>query len=105
VRGEDLLDSTPRQLALFEAMQYSPPRFWHVPLMRDDQNEKLSKRDGADSLNVFKERGTDAETVIGLLGASLGLMPPGQQISCEELLQTLTLDGLRQALKTARASA
>jgi len=105
VRGADLLDSTPRQLALFEAMNSPSPRFWHVPLMHDHGGEKLSKRDGADSLDRLRGEGTKAASVVAMLGASLGLIAADQQISCNELLQELTLNQLQQALKTARASA
>ncbi|TXD35863.1 tRNA glutamyl-Q(34) synthetase GluQRS [Lujinxingia vulgaris] len=95
VRGDDLLDSTARQIALFEAFDQPSPRFWHVPLMRDEAGERLSKRDGSDALDVLRERGLDAPAVIGLLAHSLGWVAEGARLSATELLQELSADALR----------
>ena len=50
LRGEDLLSSTPRQLALYEALQRIgvaefTPEFGHLPFVMGQGNKKLSKRD------------------------------------------------------------
>jgi glutamyl-Q tRNA(Asp) synthetase len=50
VRGADLLDNTPRQIALQRALGLASPRTLHVPLLRDAQGRKLSKHDGAQPL-------------------------------------------------------
>lgn len=47
VRGEDLLDNTPRQLALQQALGLPRPRYLHLPLVLNDRGEKLSKQAGA----------------------------------------------------------
>jgi glutamyl-Q tRNA(Asp) synthetase len=47
VRGEDLLDSTPRQIALQRALGLPTPEYAHVPLARNADGTKISKRDGA----------------------------------------------------------
>ena len=106
VRGADLLSSTPRQVALFNALDVEPPRFWHVPMMVDDSGERLSKRDGSDSLRVLRdERGWDAPRVIGHLAASLGWVDPGSHLSAAELLQELNYDDLKSPAcpETSRA--
>lgn len=51
VRGADLLDNTPRQIALQRLLGVSPPRYLHVPLMRAADGEKLSKQNGATPLD------------------------------------------------------
>jgi len=43
VRGADLLDSTPWQLAIFEALGARPPRYAHVPLVTEPDGRKLAK--------------------------------------------------------------
>lgn len=59
VRGADLLRSTARQLLLIEALGYVTPRYFHCPLMRDEQNRRLAKRHHALSLHRLREEGTD----------------------------------------------
>lgn len=100
LRGEDLLSSTARQIALFEALNAPLPRFWHVPLMKNEVGERLSKRDGSDSLQSLREKGFAASDVIGLLAHSLGWVPPDSSLSAAELLEELTVDDLR-LLKTS----
>ncbi|RAL22262.1 tRNA glutamyl-Q(34) synthetase GluQRS [Lujinxingia litoralis] len=94
VRGDDLLDSTARQIALFEIFEQPAPRFWHVPLMRDATGERMSKRDGSDALDLLKDQGMDAPAVIGYLAESLGWVEPGQRLSAPELLQDLGTDAI-----------
>ena len=73
VRGDDLFDSTPRQLALFRALGHPPPNFLHVPLVLGDDGERLAKRHGATSLAELRDRGVAAEAIVGFLAHSLGL--------------------------------
>lgn len=105
VRGADLLTSTPRQIALFETFGVEPPRFWHAPLMVDDDGERMSKRDGSDSLRLLKERGWDAPRVIGHLAASLGWVDDGARLSARELLEELDVEDLHDPVGTEPATA
>lgn len=59
VRGADLLKSTARQLLLIRALGYSPPGYFHCPLLRDENNQRLAKRHDALSLRVLRSQGTD----------------------------------------------
>lgn len=66
VRGADLIKSTFRQLLLFEALGWSPPAFYHAPLVLDDQGRRLAKRHDALALRTLRERGvTPAEIIAG----------------------------------------
>ena len=72
LRGEDLLPSTPRQIALFGALQRIgvadfAPRYAHLPLVRGEGNKKLSKRDPQSNLFLYRDRGFLPEGLINYL--------------------------------------
>jgi glutamyl-tRNA synthetase len=79
LRGEDLLPSTPRQLALYAALTdigvaSGTPRFGHLPLVTGEGTKKLSKRDPTSNLDVYRERGFLPEGLanyLALLGWSI----------------------------------
>ncbi|MDX3586527.1 glutamate--tRNA ligase [Streptomyces europaeiscabiei] len=79
LRGEDLLSSTPRQIALYKALTElgiakEIPSFGHLPYVMGEGNKKLSKRDPESSLNLYRERGFLPEGLLNylsLLGWSL----------------------------------
>ena len=79
LRGEDLLSSTPRQIALYHALidiglTTFVPRFGHLPYVMGDKNKKLSKRDPESNLFLHRERGFIPEGLVNylsLLGWSL----------------------------------
>ena len=75
VRGDDLLRSTPRQLALYRALGAPPPAFVHVPLVLSPGGERLAKRTRPPSVASLRERGVAAATIVGALAASAGLAP------------------------------
>lgn len=102
VRGADLLDSTPRQIALFHALDVPRvPRFWHVPLMRDAAGLRLAKRTAAESLGAWRERGATPAQVVGMLAGSLGFAPEHTELSARELLRALTPETFRATLRHA----
>jgi glutamyl-tRNA synthetase len=57
VRGADLLVSTARQLLLYQALGWTPPDFFHCPLMTDEHGVRLAKRHAALSLRSLREQG------------------------------------------------
>jgi glutamyl-Q tRNA(Asp) synthetase len=58
VRGEDLLSSTPRQIALQRALGLPTPEYAHVPLALNADGTKISKRDGAVPLDPARVQET-----------------------------------------------
>jgi glutamyl-tRNA synthetase len=86
VRGADLWGSTGAQVAVMAALGAPPPRYGHVPLWRDRTGQRLSKREAAEGLGRWRDQGMDAAAVIGVLAASLSLVPAGQRLSARELL-------------------
>ena len=91
IRGEDLLSSTPRQIALYQALGYPVPRFAHVALVVDGNGNRLATRHQATSIESLREAGRSPEQVIGQLARSLGLTATDAPIRAEELVQAFTL--------------
>ena len=56
-RGEEHLSNTLRQLMLYEAFNYPPPKFGHLSIILGENRKKLSKRDAAVSCSDFKQQG------------------------------------------------
>ena len=73
VRGNDLADSTPRQLALIQALGGQAPAYRHVPLVLDDTGRRLAKRTGATQVAELRRLGVRPEQLTGLLAHSAGL--------------------------------
>jgi glutamyl-tRNA synthetase len=72
LRGEDLLSSTPRQVALFEALKdigvaKETPAFGHLPYVMGEGNKKLSKRDPQAHLLAYREQGFLPEGLLNYL--------------------------------------
>lgn len=85
-RGADLLSSTAAQLLLYRALELPPPAFAHVGLLLGPDGEKLSKRHGPTSLRELQAAGLRPERVVGLLAASLGLLPEPEEVRADELI-------------------
>lgn len=75
VRGLDLLDSTPRQVLLFQLLGAPVPEFLHVPLLVDGKGERLAKRHAALSLAALRAAGVAPRAVTGWLAHVAGLLP------------------------------
>ncbi len=81
VRGEDLLDNTARQILLQKALGLPTPIYMHTPLVLGENGEKLSKQNGALSLNL-----QDPLAALNQAARVLGLWPC--EISVEYALQS-----------------
>lgn len=86
VRGDDLLPSTPRQIALYRALELAPPRFAHVPLLLDESGERLAKRTRPASLASLREAGVGPDYVVGRLAASAGIWPADRPARARDVL-------------------
>ncbi|MFT4086431.1 MAG: tRNA glutamyl-Q(34) synthetase GluQRS [Gordonia sp. (in: high G+C Gram-positive bacteria)] len=86
VRGDDLLSSAPRQTYLATLLGHASPVYAHVPMVLNDSQIRLSKRDGAITLAQLAEHGLDADGVLSLIAESLDLAEPGEPVTAETLL-------------------
>ena len=90
LRGDDHITNTPRQLMIYEAFGWEPPKFGHMTLIMNEEGKKLSKRD--ESVLQFIEQYCDLgylpEAMFNFI-ALLGWSPEGEQeiFSREELIR------------------
>lgn len=105
VRSDDLLPSTARQVLLYRLLrdkpgppgQGTPPRWWHLPLVRGADGRRLAKRHGDSRLAGYREAGVAPERVIGLLGSWCGIESachPKRPMSAAEFLERFTMERL-----------
>jgi glutamyl-tRNA synthetase len=86
IRGDDHLYNTPKQLVVYEALGWTPPRFYHVAMIHNEQGKKLSKRDGATDVMAYKDQGFLPEALLNFL-VRLGWSHGDQEIfSLEEMI-------------------
>jgi glutamyl-tRNA synthetase len=91
VRGDDLLWSTPRQVALGHMLELPAPAYAHVPLVLGPDGARLAKRHGAVSIAELRDGGATPAAIVGRLAASAGLVDDSTALMPEELLDGFDL--------------
>ena len=79
VRGADLLPSAPRQAWLHRVLGYTPPQFFHLPLLVDRQGRRLSKRDRDLDMSALRAQYSPQE-LTGYLAWLAGLLPERKSV-------------------------
>jgi nondiscriminating glutamyl-tRNA synthetase len=79
IRGEDHLSNTPKQVLLYSALGYEPPKFAHLSIIKGPDGQKLSKRHGETSVESYKAKGYLPEAFLNYL-ALLGWAPKSGEI-------------------------
>jgi glutamyl-tRNA synthetase len=90
VRGDDLIPSTFRQLALYDAFGWQPSRFAHVPLVIGPDGRRLAKRHGDTRIALLREAGVPPERLVGFLAWTCGLQSAATPIAARELIDGFT---------------
>jgi glutamyl-tRNA synthetase len=94
IRGEDHLSNTPKQILLYQAMGYTPPKFAHLSIIKGSDGQKLSKRHGETSVESYKAKGYLPEAFLNYL-ALLGWSPKsGEILSLEQMAVEFDLSHL-----------
>jgi glutamyl-tRNA synthetase len=75
IRAEEWISSTPKHVLLYKAFGWQVPRFWHMPLLRNIDKSKISKRKNPVSLIYYRDSGYLPEAIINFLGLMGGGMP------------------------------
>jgi glutamyl-tRNA synthetase len=100
IRAEEWISSTPKHVLLYRAFGWQLPRFWHMPLLRNLDKSKISKRKNPVSLIYYRQAGFLPEAVINFLGLMGGGMPEGtgpvaEKFSLEEMVDRFKVENIR----------
>jgi len=97
IRGDDHLNNTPRQILLYQALGYEPPRFGHLSMILGIDKVKLSKRHGATSVLEYQEEGYLPEALVNYL-VRLGWSHGDEEVfSLSELIDNFTLENITKS--------
>ena len=98
IRGEDLLPSTARQIAIYEALGKKVPVFAHLPMILAPDRSKLSKRHGAVAVTDYREKGYLPEAILNYL-ALLGWSPPDgvELMDRDKMIAQFSLERINKA--------
>jgi len=93
IRGEDHISNTPRQILLYEALDFTPPAFAHLALVLGPDHSPLSKRHGATSVAEFRSKGYLPEALVNYL-ALIGWSPGNDEelLAKDELAKRFELE-------------
>ena len=75
IRAEEWISSTPKHVLLYKAFGWDLPRFWHMPLLRNLDKSKISKRKNPVSLVYYRQAGFLPAAMLNFLGLMGGGMP------------------------------
>ena len=93
MRADEWLSSTPRHVLLYEAFEWEPPLFAHLPMILGPDKAKLSKRHGAAAVTEFREQGYLPQAMLNLM-ALLGwaLDDKAEIFTIEELVEHFSIE-------------
>ncbi|MFT7219453.1 MAG: glutamyl-tRNA synthetase [Candidatus Azotimanducaceae bacterium] len=93
IRGEEWINSAPKHILLYQYFGWEMPRLIHMPLLRNPDKSKLSKRKNPTSIGYYKAMGFLPEAVLNYLGMLGWSMPDGEEkFSLEEMIKHFDID-------------
>lgn len=100
IRGEDHLHgNTPRQILLYQSLNFPLPKFVHLPMILGEDHTKLSKRHGSVSLRDYRNEGYLPEALVNYM-ALLGFSPKTKEkeiFSLQELIEEFSIENLSKS--------
>lgn len=93
IRAEEWITSTPKHVLLYRAFGWDAPQFVHMPLLRNSDKSKISKRKNPVSLNHYREAGYLPEAMLNYLAMMGWTMPDGREkFDLATMIEALTLE-------------
>jgi glutamyl-tRNA synthetase len=98
IRGEDHISNTPKQLVIYQALGFKPPKFAHLPLIMGEEGGRLSKRTGAVAVSDYRKMGFLPEAIVNYL-MLLGWSPGNNQeiISLSSAVKKFSIKKINKA--------
>jgi glutamyl-tRNA synthetase len=102
IRAEEWISSTPKHVLLYQFFGWKAPRFWHMPLLRNQDKSKISKRRNPVSLVYYRQAGFLPEAMLNFLGLMGGGMPADinnatEKFTLAEMIQHFDVKNIRPA--------
>lgn len=96
VRGDDLLDSTPRQILLHRALQLPTPlpHYFHLPLVVGPDGRRLAKRHGDTRLATYRNAGLPVQRILSMLAGWCGVATTEPIANLNQLIDRFELKGI-----------
>jgi glutamyl-tRNA synthetase len=100
IRAEEWISSTPKHVLLYQFFGWNAPRFWHMPLLRNQDKSKISKRKNPVSLVYYRQAGFLPEAVLNFLGLMGGGMPAeinnaSEKFTLAEMIEHFKIQNIR----------
>lgn len=93
IRGEEWISSTPKHVLLYQLFGWDAPEFIHLPLLRNPDKSKLSKRKNPTGILYYRNAGILPKALLNYLGQLAYSMPNGEEVfTLEELAETFDID-------------
>ena len=97
IRGDDHINNTPRQINLYQALDWTLPEFAHLPMILGGDGARLSKRHGAVSVMAYRDAGFLPEALLNYL-VRLGWSHGDQEVfSIDEMITLFDLKDVNKA--------
>ncbi|MBI4999531.1 glutamate--tRNA ligase [Candidatus Gottesmanbacteria bacterium] len=96
IRAEEWISSTPKHILLYKALGWEPPIYAHLPLLRNPDHSKLSKRKNPVWVSWYKEQGYLPEAILNYLALMGWSHPEGKEIfTLEEFIKKFKLEKIQ----------
>jgi glutamyl-tRNA synthetase len=93
IRAEEWISSTPKHVLLYQAFGWEPPVFMHMPLLRNPDKSKISKRKNPVSLEYYERQGYLPEAMCNFLALMGWSMPDDREVfSLDEMIQAFSFE-------------
>lgn len=93
IRGEEWISSAPKHKLLYEYLGWEAPEFIHLPLLRNPDKSKLSKRKNPTSINYYRQAGYLPKAIVNFLGLMAYTLPDGREMfTLDDMIETFEID-------------